>query len=111
MNIRGPVDTDWRPLVARRMPSPTGPAAIPIRFSPDGRWVIYHDRDVNGGNGLYRISTAPGAEPERVGDYPTDALSSVLSVSPDARQFIVNAPRRRQPELWALENFLPAAAK
>ena len=104
----GGTDSEWKFLVARRIPPPTaGP--IPVRFSPDGNWLLYHDRDPDGGNGLYRIPTEVTGEPERLGDYPTTALTSLLSISADGRKFIVNAPGSRQPDFWALENFLPAA--
>jgi len=102
-------DADWRPFVARRMPPQPGAGMIPFRFTRDGDWVVYHDRDEQGRDSLYRLSTTGGV-PERLGDYPTSALSSVLSVSPDSRTFIVAAPTLpARPELWTLENFLPAA--
>jgi len=102
-------DTEWRLLAPRRAAPPTMGEPIPIRFSPDGNWIVYHDQDPDGADGLYRVATAGGA-PERLGDYPTSSLTSVLSVSPDGRKFLVNAPPPpARPELWVLENFLPAA--
>lgn len=104
-------DSDWRPLVARKIPPPIGPGSgpIPILFSSDGNWVIYHDRDADGKDGLYRVATARPAEPERLGDYPTSSPGSALSVSRDGRKFVVNAPVDLPPflEAWSLENFLP----
>ena len=98
-------DSDWRPLVVRRIPPGAGP--IPTVFSSDGKWVIYHDRDMDGKDGLYRVATEGSGEPERLGDYPTSSPSSVLSVSRDGRKFVVNAPKPFQLEAWILENFLP----
>ena len=97
-------DSDWRPLAVRRIP---GAGPIPTVFSSDGKWVIYHDRDMDGKDGLYRVATDGSGEPERLGDYPTDSPTSALSVSRDGRKFLVNAPKPFQPELWILENFLP----
>jgi hypothetical protein len=103
-------DSDWKVVASRRMTRATNNGAIPIRFSPDGNWLIYHDQSPEGKDGLYRVSTSDAGEAERIGDYPTNAFSSVLTVSQDGRKFIVNAPRQRVPEMWALENFLPAAS-
>jgi hypothetical protein len=111
LRIRPAVDgADWRVLVTRRVPPP-GNAAPPWRFSPDGNWVIYHDRDMAGNDGLYRIVTT-GGEPQRLGDYPTSVPTSAISISPDGRRLVVHAPKdpSRQPtrDYWLLENFLPA---
>jgi hypothetical protein len=101
---------DWRLLVNRNVPMPST-VAIPIRFSPDGDWVVYHDRDGSGRDGLYRVATA-GGEPQRLGDYPTRLPTSALTISRDGRRFIMHAPARDpQPsrDYWMLDNFLPAA--
>jgi WD40 repeat protein len=103
-------DSDWRPLVARRVPPLGIPGPVPIRLSTDGNWVVYHDRDTDGKDGLYRVATARAGEPERLGDYPTASLTSLMNPSRDARKFVVNAPVLRQWELWSLENFLPPPA-
>jgi hypothetical protein len=103
---------DWRLLVNRNVPVPSN-AAIPVRFSPDGDWVVYHDRDGSGRDGLYRVATA-GGEPQRLGDYPTRLPSSVLTISRDGRRFIMHAPARDpQPsrDYWMLDNFLPVAGR
>jgi Tol biopolymer transport system component len=108
----------WRFLFDRRDSPPPQQTWVPrggiarntIRFSPDGNWVVYHDRDAAGKQGLYQIAV-DGGEPQRLGDYPTTlAGSSSLSVSPDGRRFLVTAPRqeRRTGDYWILENFLPA---
>jgi hypothetical protein len=101
-------ESEWRLLAARRIPAGGGP--VPTVMSSDGNWVIYHDRDLAGKDGLYRVATDGSGAPERLGDYPTSAPNSVLSVSRDGRKFLVNAPVPFLPEVWSLENFLPASA-
>lgn len=103
-------DGDWRLLANRSVPLPSN-ALIPIRFSPDGEWVVYHDRDGNGKDGLYRVPTL-GGQPHRLGDYPTPLPTSALTISRDGRRFIMHAPARNpQPsrDYWMLDNFLPVA--
>ena len=119
LRVRSATDGgDWRFLVVRNfglrgtqhIGVSNGGAISLVRFSPDGNWVVYHDRDAAGKNGLYRIA-ADGGEPQRLGDYPATALqTSSLSVSPDGRRFLVSAvrPPRRPGDFWILENFLPA---
>jgi hypothetical protein len=111
---------DWRLLVDRQAWPPTQQPWVPrggiarnlIRFSPDGNWVVYPDRDAAGKQGMYRIATE-GGEPQRLGDWPTTLVApSRLTVSPDGRRFVVTAPRqeRRTGDYWILENFLPAGS-
>jgi WD40 repeat protein len=119
LRIRSATDGgDWRFLVVRNfglrgtqhIGVSNGGAISLVRFSPDGNWVVYHDRDAAGKNGLYRIA-ADGGEHQRLGDYPATALqTSSLSVSPDGQRFLVSAvrPPRRPGDFWILENFLPA---
>ena len=112
MHVRPAADAnaEWRFLAERRLPAP-GYAALPVRVSPDGDWLVYHDRDAGGKDGLYRVATAGGA-PQRIGDYPTGATTSALTISRDGRRFILHAPRRAEPsrDYWILDNFLPASA-
>jgi dipeptidyl aminopeptidase/acylaminoacyl peptidase len=112
IEIRPATDgTDWRPLVPRSFVPPGGYGVV--RFSPDGEWVLYYDRDRDGQHGLYRVATE-GGQPQRLGDYPpagrTPVLNgSALSISRDGRRFIVHATRERRwtGDYWILENFLP----
>ena len=105
-------EQDWKHLVylhGSRAPAFT---TVPMRFTADGNWFVFRDRDTDGNYGLYRVSTS-GGEPERLGDYPPSEVVSFLSIGPDGRRFIVESPPNRasgQPEFWLLDNFLPASA-
>src|SRR5262249_14155542 len=80
---------------------------FPLRFTPDSKWIVYHDQDENGKDGLFRVAIS-GGEPQRLGDYPPGQLNSYISITPDGRQFIVSAQAPpKQPEFWTLDNFLP----
>jgi len=100
---------NWKPLTKLRtqLTPSFGPiAALP---SPDSKWIVYHDKDPDGEDGLYRISPQ-GGEPQRLGSYPTDLPNSYLTISPDGRRFLsVTITPPQKQEFWALENFLPAA--
>jgi Tol biopolymer transport system component len=77
---------------------------------------VYHDKDASGKDGLFRASTS-GGEPQRLGDYPTSALNSLMSISPDGRKILVHVdarplnPATAGPDLEfaVLENFTPQA--
>src|SRR5262249_31497170 len=86
----------------------------PVGFSADSKSIIYHDRDADGKDALYRVPVS-GGDPQRLGDYPISDPSSWLAISPDGRHFLVSTPEAptQQPEIWALsglENLLPAPA-
>ncbi len=103
---------DWKHLTYLHGPGMTNFGVTPFRFSPDGNWVVFPDRDPNGVYGLYRIS-ASGGEPERLGDYVSShEPGGFLAIGLDGRRFIVATPppRDQQPEFWLLDNFLPVAA-
>jgi Tol biopolymer transport system component len=103
-------EDQWRLLVPRRLPA-QGNNAIPVKFTPDSAWIVFHDRRDDGRDSLYRISTQ-SAELERIGDYPTSSPISVLSISPDGTKFIVNAPApRKTPELLIMHNPVPAGPR
>jgi Tol biopolymer transport system component len=104
---------DWRRLAYVRRQRVAGALNfIPIRFTPDGNWIVYHDKDSDGKDGLYRVSVS-GGEPERLGDYAVTINGTEISVSPDGRHFIVStgAERPQEGEFWMLENFIPATTK
>jgi len=102
-----PVDKDdgLRLLVQTRM-LPVGGAItpVPIRFTPDSKWIVYQDKDADEKVGFYRISVN-GGTPERLGDYPITDDSSMLFISADGRQFFteVQLPPK-PPEFWILDN-------
>jgi Tol biopolymer transport system component len=91
------VQTGMQPVGGRAAP-------VPIRFTPDSKWVLYQDKDANGKSGLYRVSVFGGAAPQRLGDYPISEDSSLFYISADGRQFLAGAAARLKPEFWVLEN-------
>jgi hypothetical protein len=99
---------DGRPLVyVRGWPATLSVGPIPVSFSPDGEWVIYYDKDLDGKDSLYRVPTS-GGEPVRLGDFPTSNVLSWLAINPNGRQFIVEWPKpAQQPEFWMFDNFIP----
>ena len=103
-------ESDWKPMAYPKVEG-WGVGRFTAGITDDGNWLFYRDRDAGGKDGLYRVSTS-GGEPERVGDYPTSQQDlAPFLISPDGRQFIVNAREpEQQPELWILENFVPSPA-
>ena len=99
IEIRPMAGGDWKPIPLR--------AGGQSGFSPDGKWIFYHDKDAAGKDGLYRAATGDGA-PERLGDFPASDVHGTLRISPDGRRIIaltgVDYP---PPEAWLLENFEP----
>jgi Tol biopolymer transport system component len=98
-------DADWRPLMYVDRPDEAPPSvrpfiaaappsarpfigAVPIQYTPDSKWIVYHDRDANGRDALFRVSTS-GGEAQRLGDYPTSNLNTLISISPDGRKILV----------------------
>jgi Tol biopolymer transport system component len=91
---------DWKALLPLRAGGQSG-------FSPDGKWIFYHDKDAVAKDGLYRMATAGGA-PERLGDFPESNVSGILRISPDGRKIIaLTGGSNVQAETWLLENFEP----
>jgi Tol biopolymer transport system component len=91
---------DWKPLIPLSAASQSG-------FSPDGKWIFYHDKDAAGKDGLYRVATS-GSDPERLGDFPTGNPRGTLRISPDGRRVIaLIGADNASPETWLLENFEP----
>ena len=92
---------DWKPLVSSRLEQ------TQFIFTPDGKWLLYHDLDSAGRHGLFRVPVAGGTE-ERVGDFPSTSPNGSMEVSPDGRQVIVASLETQNVyELWALDNFVP----
>ena len=104
--LKGNIETrpmsggDWKPSLPLSAGGQSG-------FSPDGKWIFYHDKDAAGKDGLYRVATA-GGSPERLGDFPTGNVSGTLCISPDGRKIIALAQGDEiSYDTWLLENFEP----
>jgi hypothetical protein len=105
VEIRPMSGGDWKPLVSRVLD------AGHVDFTSDGQWLLYHDADSAGKPGLFRIATV-GGQPERLGDFPSDAPSGTMRISPDGSKVLVAAGEYQHGyELWSLENFVPPAPK
>jgi hypothetical protein len=97
IEIRQTAGGDWKPLISI--------GETQMGFTPDGKWVLYHDVDAAGKHALFRVSTA-GGQPERVGDFPRVRKGwGYLFISPDGQKVIEQG--QTVPELWILENFEP----
>jgi WD40 repeat protein len=100
IEIRPMAGGDWKPRLPLRSGGQSG-------WSPDGKWIFYHDKDAAGKDGLYRIATSGGA-PERLGDFPASNASGILRISPDGSKIIaLSSADNISPETWLLENFEP----
>jgi WD40 repeat protein len=103
-------DSATKILAQTRMQPPGLLLPAAFRFSPDSKWIVYHDKSADGKDGLYRVSVS-GGEPLRLGDYPISGTNGFLSISPDGRQFIATAPGPERPrEYWFVENLVPPPA-
>ena len=92
---------DWKPLVSSHFEH------TQFKFTPDGKWLLYHDLDSAGKHGLFRVPVAGGTA-ERLGDFPSTSPGGSIVVSPDGRQVIVASFEYEHAfELWALDNFIP----
>lgn len=96
VEIRPMSGGDWKPLISLRENQ--------FAFTQDGNWLIYHDTDGSGKDGLFRVATA-GGDPERLGDFPAASTQGEIWISPDGRKLITDTLNPR--ELWMLENFEP----
>jgi len=102
-------DSDWRIVDYLRTQGNVVVAAEPYKFTFDGEWLVYYNRDADGKDGLYRVATE-GGDPVRLGDYPTNNPGSYLAVSPDGRRFIVQVRiPAGKPEFWIVDNVIPKA--
>jgi Tol biopolymer transport system component len=110
ISIRRKADSDpsaWKHLAYVRAQG-TRFNQVSMAFTRDGKWIVYHDKDVDGKDGLFRVSIS-GGEPRRLGDYPTTEPGSSFYPSADGSQVIVQIPKpARQVEFWALDNIIPA---
>jgi hypothetical protein len=105
LEIRPTSGGPWKHLVT--LNSEIGLQNFPLEYTPDGKWILYADKDPSGKDSLFRISLA-GGQPERLGDFPSRYLREcLLDLSPDGRQIMAQASRAVQPELWLLDNFEP----
>ena len=96
---------DWKPLVSRLNQGGH------VDFTADGNWLLYHDADSTGKPILSRVASA-GGQPERLGDFPTNAPSGTMRISPDGSKVMVAAGEYGTAyEMWSLENFVPPASK
>jgi len=96
IEIRPMAGGDWKPLISL-MPTQTV-------FTPDGKWLLYHDVDAAGKQSLFRVSTA-GGQPERIGDFPSALRGGFMRISPDGQKLEVDL--FLYPDVWLLENFEP----
>jgi hypothetical protein len=87
---------DWKPLFRVQRDKQ-------IAFTADANWLVYHDTDATGKDGLFRVAVS-GGQPERLGDFPTKA-SGYMWISPDGQEIVADA--YNPEELWILENFEP----
>jgi Tol biopolymer transport system component len=109
LNIRPRLgdNEDWKELATVRIEG-TRLNQLQMTFTSDAKWIVYHDKDADGKDSLYRVSTAGGEPPQRLGDYPSSGLNSNFTVSPDGRQFTVTTQGPpRQLEFWVAENVIP----
>ena len=105
VEIRSMSGGDWKPLVTRLA------GVGHLDFTADGQWFLYHDGDSTGKPILFRVASG-GGQPERLGDFPTEAGSGTMRISPDGSKVMVAAGEYGKVyEMWSLENFVPPAPK
>jgi serine/threonine protein kinase/Tol biopolymer transport system component len=102
---------DLRPISGGNWRTLAITSSTHLTITPDGKWLLYHGIDSAGYHGLYRVSTA-GGQPEHLGPFPINVPNGTMTFSPDGRRLIVSSwDDDHAYELWALENFVPAASK
>jgi len=85
-----------------------------VAWSPDGRQVVYAMRSADSAGGspatlrneFWRVPPQ-GGEPQRLG-LTVDGMVMSLRVHPDGQRMVYGT-LRSSPEVWLMENFLPAA--
>jgi hypothetical protein len=75
-----------------------------MTFTADGNWLLYHDRDAAGKDGLFRVA-ATGGDAERLGDFPAVSVRGWMWISPDGQKIVADSFNPQ--EIWMLENFEP----
>ena len=80
-----------------------------ITWTPDGRYLLFGRKIKNGDNKLelWRIS-AQGGEPQKTG-LTFDGWNVDVRMHPDGRRIAFASKQVDKNEVWAMENFLPAA--
>jgi Tol biopolymer transport system component len=89
-----------------------GQLVYQVTWAPDSRSFIFRKRRSVTEDSELWVAPVDGGAPRRL-DGTVKANTFKFSVSPDSRQvaFRFEEPVPRQPEIWALENFLPAESK
>ncbi len=107
LDIRPMSGGDWKPLVS--INSNAQNAAMPraTGFTPDGKWLLYYDKDAGGNKSLFRVPLA-GGHPERLGDFPSSGDYGFMRLSPNGRQLMAEIWNPNQYDLWVLDNFVPS---
>jgi Tol biopolymer transport system component/Skp family chaperone for outer membrane proteins len=86
-------------------------ARVAPRWSADGRFIIFSR--IQKGDKLWELWRVPfeGGQPQKMGISMTGA--SIISPHPDGRQIAYTSmgQKRKAPEIWVLENFLPMEEK
>jgi serine/threonine protein kinase/Tol biopolymer transport system component len=102
---------DLRPISGGTWKTIVFTSSIHLAITPDGKWLFYHGMDSAGNHDLNRVPTA-GGQPEHLGAFPINVPYGTMEFSPDGRRMIVASfDDDHAYELWALENFVPAASK
>ncbi len=80
---------------------------VDVTWSPDGRYLYFLKADVNDATPreLFRVPAAGGRE-ESTGLKGADLRD--IDISPDGTRVAFSIGAIDQPEVWAIENFLPA---
>ncbi len=107
--IRPILGGDWRLLISMgKDASATATSFGHYGFTPDGKWILYHDTDSAEKHSLFRIPAA-GGKPERLGDFPGAGFSGNLEISPDGHKILATVGEYATSlEIWKLENFVPS---
>jgi WD40 repeat protein len=107
-------EADWRHVAYLKRQAAVGGLPIPVRYTPDSNWLLYHDKDADGKDALFRVPTS-GGESQRIGTYPTSAVNSQIEISLEGQHILLMVPiepqSTPQPEFWVGQNLIPATAK